>query len=72
MVLLGETFHDSGEGLNLSLEGGGVWLVSLNIIGCRHRASKYLQLFVWEAIVWLTSRNFFPQMVLTDDAKNRQ
>ena len=41
MVLLGEMFHDNGEGLNLSLKGGGVWLVSLNIVGDRHRASKH-------------------------------
>ena len=36
MVLLGKTFHGSNEGLNLSLEGGGVWLVSLNIVGGHH------------------------------------
>ena len=41
MVLLGKTFHGSNEGLNLSLEGGGVWLVSLNIVGGHHRASKH-------------------------------
>ena len=41
MVLLGEMFHGNGEGLNLSLKGGGVWLVSLNVVGGRHRVSKH-------------------------------
>ena len=41
MVLLGEMFRGSGEGLNLSLKGSGVWLVSLNIVGGHHRASKH-------------------------------
>ena len=41
MVLLGEAFHDCGESLNLSLEGGGMWFISLIIIGGRHRVSKY-------------------------------
>ena len=41
MVLLGEVFYGNGESLNLSLEGGGVWFVSLNIVGGCHRASKY-------------------------------
>ena len=41
MVLLGKTFHGSSEGLNLSLEGGGVWLISLNVVGGDHRASKH-------------------------------
>ena len=41
MVLLGEAFYDSDESLNLSLESGGVWFVSLNIVGGRHRTSKH-------------------------------
>ena len=41
MVLLGEAFYDSGESLNLSLEGGGAWFISLNIVGGHHRASKH-------------------------------
>ena len=41
MVLLGEALYDSDESLNLSLEGSGAWFVSLNIVGGRHRASKY-------------------------------
>ena len=41
MVLLGKTFHGSGESLNLSLEGGGVWLISLNVIGGCHQVSKH-------------------------------
>ena len=41
MVLLGEALHDGGESLNLSLEGGYAWFVSLNIVGGRLRASKY-------------------------------
>ena len=39
MVLLGKAFHDRGESLNLSLEGGGMWFISLIIIGGRHRVS---------------------------------
>ena len=41
MVLLGEAFHDSSESLNLSLKGSRAWFVSLNVVGGRHRASKY-------------------------------
>ena len=41
MVLLGEVFYDCGESLNLSFEGGGMWFVSLIIVGGRYRASKY-------------------------------
>ena len=41
MVLLGESFYDSGESLNLSLEGGGEWFVSMNIVGGCHRASEH-------------------------------
>ena len=41
MVLLGEVFHGSGESLNLSLEDNRAWFVSLNVVGGRHRASKY-------------------------------
>ena len=41
MVLLGEAFYGRGERLNLSLEGGGTWFVSLIIIDGRHRVSKY-------------------------------
>ena len=36
MVLLGEELHGSGKSLNLSLEGGRSWFVSLNIVGCCH------------------------------------
>ena len=41
MVLLDEAFHGSDESLNLFLEGGGAWFVSLNIVGGCHRASKH-------------------------------
>ena len=41
MVLIGEAFYDSSESLNLSLEGGDAWFVSLNIVGGRHQASKH-------------------------------
>ena len=41
MVLLGEVLHGRGKSLNLSLEGGCAWFVFLNIVGGRHRASKY-------------------------------
>ena len=41
MVLLGEAFYGSDESLNLSLEGGGAWFVSLDIVGGRHRASTH-------------------------------
>ena len=41
MVLLGEAFYGRGECLNLSLEDGGTWFVSLIIVGGRHRARKY-------------------------------
>ena len=41
MVLLGEAFYGNDESLNLSLEGGGAWFVSLNIVSGHHRASKY-------------------------------
>ena len=36
MVLLGEALYGNGESLNLSLEGGGAWFFSLNIVGDRH------------------------------------
>ena len=36
MVLLGEELHGSGKSLNMSLEGGRAWFVSLNIVGCCH------------------------------------
>ena len=41
MVLLCEAFYGSGESLKLSLEGGGAWFVSLNVVGGRHQVSKY-------------------------------
>ena len=41
MILFGETFHYCREGLDLSLQGNGLRLVSLNVVGGRHRASKY-------------------------------
>ena len=41
MILFGETFHCYREGLNLLVQGSGSWFVSLNIVGGRHRASKY-------------------------------
>ena len=45
MVLLGEAFYDSNESLNLSLESGGAWFVSLNIVGGHYRASKHYATF---------------------------
>ena len=41
MVLLNEVLHSRSESLNLSLEGNWARFVSLNILGGRHRASKY-------------------------------
>ena len=41
MVLLGKVFHDSGKSLNLSFKGSYTQFVSMNIVGGRHRASKY-------------------------------
>ena len=41
MILFGEMFHYCRKGLDLSLQGNGSRLVSLNIVGSRHRASKY-------------------------------
>ena len=41
MVLLGKAFYCSGESLNLSLECGDAWFISLNIVGGRHCASKH-------------------------------
>ena len=41
MVLLGDAFYSSGKSLNLSLEGGGTWFVSLNIVSGCHRASEH-------------------------------
>ena len=41
MVLLGKAFHGHGESLNLSLEGGGTWFVSLVIVGGSDRTSEY-------------------------------
>ena len=41
MVLFGEALHDSSESLNLSLEGGRAWFVSLNISSDCHRASEH-------------------------------
>ena len=41
MVLLGEAFYGHGESLNLSLEGSGMWFISLIIVDGHHRVSKY-------------------------------
>ena len=41
MILLGETFYDHDESLNLSFEGDGTWFDPLIIVGGRHQASKY-------------------------------
>ena len=41
MTLLGETFHCCHEGLDLPLKGSGSRLVSFNVVGSCHRASKY-------------------------------
>ena len=41
MVLLSQALYGRGESLNLSLESGGTWFVSLNVVGGRHRVSKY-------------------------------
>ena len=70
MILLGEAVHGSGESLNLSLEGGLAWFVSLNV-GDHHQRVSTMQLFVREVIVWLTSHNF-PQMTPTDEDENHQ
>ena len=36
MVLLGKALHGGSESLNMSLEGGYAWFVSLSIVGGRH------------------------------------
>ena len=41
MVLLDEVLYGSDKSLNLSLERGGAWFVSLSIVSGRHRATKY-------------------------------
>ena len=41
MILFGETIHCSREGLDLPLWGSGSWFISLNVVGGRHRVSKY-------------------------------
>ena len=49
----GEMFHCSHEGLDLPSQGSGSQFVSLNVVGgCLKRVST-MQLYVWEAIVWL-------------------
>ena len=45
MVLLGEVLYGSGKSLNLSLEGGGAWFVSLNIVGVTIERVSTMQLF---------------------------
>ena len=52
MVLLGEAFYDSGESLNLSLESGGAWFVSLNIVG---RGNEVTSAVNGESIQWTKS-----------------
>ena len=37
----GEALHGNGESLNLSLEGGRAWFVSLSVVGGCHRASEH-------------------------------
>ena len=72
MVLLGKAFYGRNESLNLSLEGGGTWFVSLIIVGYLHRASKYrATLFLGSGSVAYKMMNF-PHTVPTDDAKNHQ
>ena len=66
MILFGETFHCCHESLDLPLQGSGSQLVSLNVVGGRHRASKY------HATLCPGSNsmaNLFPQMAPIDDAK---
>ena len=67
MILFGETFHCYREGLNLLVQGSGSWFVSLNIVGGRHRASKY------DATLYPGSDSManllFPQTVPTNDAE---
>ena len=66
MILFGETFHCNREGLDLPLQGSGLRLVSLNVVGGHHRTSKY------HATLCLGSNSManllFPQMAPTDDA----
>ena len=41
LILFGETFHCSREGLDLPLQGSGSRFISLNVVGGHHQASKY-------------------------------
>ena len=41
MILFGKAFHYGREGLDLPFQGSGLQFVSLNVVGGRHRASKY-------------------------------
>ena len=41
MILFGEMFHCSHEGLDLPSQGSGSQFVSLNVVGGCHQASKY-------------------------------
>ena len=41
MILFGKTFHCCREGLDLPLQGSGSQLISLNVVGGHHQASKY-------------------------------
>ena len=65
MVLLGEALYGSGESLNLSLEGGRAWFVSLSIVGGCHQVSKY------HVTLCLGSDNMTHKSQFSTDGANR-
>ena len=67
MILFGETFHYSREGLDLPLQGSGSWFVSLNVVGGCHRASKYHATLCSGSDSMTNSS--FPQTMPTDDVE---
>ena len=71
MVLLGEALYGSGENLNLSFEGSGVWFVSLNIVSGCHRVSKYHATLCMGSDSMAYKSQAFPQTVPTNDVENR-
>ena len=71
MILLGEAFHYSCEGLNLSFQGCGAWFVTLIVSDYCHRTSKYHATFCLGSGKYGLSPEF-PQMAPTDDSENRQ
>ena len=71
MVLLSEAFYGSGKSLNMSLEGGSTWFISLNIVSGHHQASKRHATLHLESDS-MAYKSCCPQTVPTDNAENRQ